>query len=80
MIMLEQVGFGPRIVSIILECIWTPTFSFIVNGRVDGMVVPTSGLRQGCPLSPCIFLFVAEGFSALLLNQERLGLMRGFSC
>ena len=78
--MMRRVGFGPKLVAVVLECISTPVFSIVINGKVGSVIKPGRGLRQGCPLSPYLFLLCAEGLSALIRGQERLGLWRGFSC
>ena len=78
--MMKRMGFGAKIVAVIMRCISTPSFSVVINGRVGGKIAPTRGLRQGCPLSPYLFLICAEGLSALIRGQERLGLWRGFAC
>ena len=45
------------------------TFSVKCNGALLYAFVPSRGLRQGGPLSPYLFLFVAGGL-ATLLNRE----------
>ena len=76
--MMKRMGFGAKIVAVIMRCISTPSFSVVINGRVGGKIIPKRGLLQGCPLSPYLFLICAEGLSALIRGQERLGLLRGF--
>ena len=49
-----------------MRCISTVTYSIRINGQTWGRIVPSRGLRQEDPLSPYLFLFCAEGLSALL--------------
>lgn len=51
--MLSKLGFNARWVTMIMDCISTVSYSVQVNGEAMGMIVPTRGLRQGYPLSPC---------------------------
>ena len=56
-----------------MVCVKTVRFSVIFNGKLLEKFKPTRGLRQGDPLSPYLFLFVADGLSALLQNQIEVG-------
>ncbi|KAM6589756.1 hypothetical protein CsatA_012361 [Cannabis sativa] len=73
-------GFPCRWVDLIMDCVSTPEYSFLVNGRPRGCVVPSRGLRQGCPLSPYLFLFCAEALSTMLQQAEAAGDLMGFRC
>jgi hypothetical protein len=72
--MMLKMGFAPSWVSMIMRCVSSVTFSVKLNGGVSDTFTPSRGLRQGDPLSPYLFLFCVEGFSALLrqAQQERL--------
>ncbi|CAN0872225.1 Uncharacterized mitochondrial protein AtMg01250 [Linum grandiflorum] len=48
-----------------------------MNNMVGEEVLPSRGLRQGCPLSPFLFLFCAEGLSGLLRQAEMAGTLMG---
>ncbi|CAL1360189.1 unnamed protein product [Linum trigynum] len=54
-----------------MACVTTVSYSILVNGHQTETIVPTRGLRQGGPISPYMFLFIAEGLSALLSKAER---------
>ena len=43
-----------------------------VNGEITAAFTVTSGVRQGCPLSPLLFLFVQEVFLHMIRNDESL--------
>ncbi|XP_019168826.1 PREDICTED: uncharacterized protein LOC109164733 [Ipomoea nil] len=46
-------------------------------GFLEGMVVPTRGIRQGDPISPYHFIVCAEGLSLLLQQVEARGDIHG---
>ena len=52
-----------------MACVTTVKYSIKFNGSLLEAFSPTRGLRQGDPLSPFLFLFVADGLSSLLRNE-----------
>ncbi|KAL0357534.1 UNVERIFIED_CONTAM: putative mitochondrial protein [Sesamum calycinum] len=80
---LEQVmvklGFPPSFIRLIMLCISSVSFSFMLSGKQFGSLIPERGLRQGDPLSPYLFLMCTESFSSLLQLAEREGRIQGVS-
>ncbi|XP_031127513.1 uncharacterized protein LOC116029604 [Ipomoea triloba] len=74
---MTKLGFSERWVSLMHECISTVQYRVLVEGKEWGPIVPTRGLRQGDPLSPCLFILVAESLSAMLRVQEMEGGLQG---
>ena len=60
-----------------MACITSPTFSILINGSASHFFHSERGLRQGCPLSPLLFLLVIEALSRLLISANREGSIRG---
>ena len=76
---MEKLGFHLRWRSSMIQCISSITYSVRLNGKPWGHITPSSGLRQGDPLSPYLFLLCAEGLSTLIKKAISYGIMEGVS-
>lgn len=67
--MLNYFKFRPAISALTLNCITSSRISILVNDSMTEYFSPSRGIRQGCPLSPCIFILCMEMFSRLISHQ-----------
>uniref|UniRef100_A0A0A9E3E3 Reverse transcriptase domain-containing protein n=1 Tax=Arundo donax TaxID=35708 RepID=A0A0A9E3E3_ARUDO len=75
--MLSRLGFDHTFVQLIMKCVRTVRYRIKVNGELTDEIMPQQSLRQGDPLSPYLFLMVAEGFSSLLHHAEASNMIQG---
>ena len=76
---MEKLGFPIDCIKRVMNCVTTPSFSILINGKPHGMIHPSRGIRQGDPLSPYLFLLCAEGLSTLLKKVKSEGWIKGVS-
>jgi hypothetical protein len=76
-LILLQCGFGLVITNWILGCISSATLAVLINGEATKTFRCERGLRQGCPLSPLLFILILEGLSILLKNSQAEGHLSG---
>lgn len=70
---MHKMGFAHLWVQWIMTCVTTVRYPVKFNGALLEAFSPTRGLRQGDPLSLFLFLFVADGLSALLQSEVSAG-------
>lgn len=74
---MEAFGFNKRWKNWIFFYISPPWFLVIVNGTPKGFFETSRGLRQGDPLSPFLFIIMAEELGKGILESKRLGKIVG---
>ena len=75
--MMPKMGFSQAWVKLVMGCVTSVTYRVKVNSELTDVIIPQRGLRQGCPLSPYLFILCAEGRSALFLKADLDGSLGG---
>lgn len=76
-IVLEKMGFSNHLIKLFMTCITSVNYQITRAGTRFGSIYPTRGLQQGDPLSSYLFLIYIEGFTTLIHDYERKGLIEG---
>lgn len=71
--LLEKIGFGPNFLRMIKVVNAFASSSILLNGKVTEVFQLKRSLRQGCPLSPLLYLVVANALSMLLTQAANRG-------
>ncbi|XP_071695782.1 uncharacterized protein [Rutidosis leptorrhynchoides] len=70
-------GFGPKWIGFIRACLWSSSISVLINGSPTKEFSPERGIRQGDPISPFLFIIVAEGLNILVKRALANGHLQG---
>ena len=60
-----------------MQCATLVSYTMLFNDSHIGHIIHRSGLRQGCPLSPYLFILCAEGLSSLIRRDINYGVLHG---
>ena len=74
---MEEMGFGCKWRHWIQKCVSSAKVSVVFNGTPLQPIKMQRGLRQGDPLSPFLFVIIAEVLNKMMQKAAETGLIRG---
>lgn len=81
---LQGTGLHGHFINLIHACISSPSFSVIINGQSSARFCSDRGIRQGCPISPYLFVLAINELSLTLqeamCNNNLTGIKLGPNC
>lgn len=72
-------GFIPSWVDLIMKLDSSVSYKYKVNGFLSPTLMPHRGFRQGDPLSPYLFILVADVLSLMLRRAQEQGTNSGYT-
>uniref|UniRef100_A0A453D719 Reverse transcriptase domain-containing protein n=1 Tax=Aegilops tauschii subsp. strangulata TaxID=200361 RepID=A0A453D719_AEGTS len=76
---LTRKGLHGHFINLIHACISSPTFSVLINGQPSQKFKSSRGIRQGCPMSPYLFVLAINELSIMLNEALRANHLQGIS-
>lgn len=77
--LMTHLGFGIDLIRWTMSCLTFVSFAILINGATTHFFKSHRGLRQGCPMSPLLFVLITEGLSRILAATVSNGELEGIS-
>lgn len=76
---MHGMGFGSNWSRWIMECVRSASMAILINGSPTSPFQLQRGLTQGDPISPFLFLLIAEIFNRFVQRGRELGYLEGIT-
>jgi hypothetical protein len=70
-------GFSPVFISLIKACIGDSWITPLINGKPSNYFKASRGIRQGFPLSPFLYILMADSLRRKLTANKLIGTLPG---
>lgn len=74
---MKRQDFHNHFINLVYQCISSTNLAVIINGEPTATFYPQRGVRQGCPLSPYLFVLAVNELSISLQNNMDLNNIKG---
>lgn len=74
---MAKVNIPQPLIALVRNCMRASQVTILFNGTGQGFIKPTRGLRQGCPLSPFLFILAMESLTRELQWAVQHGDIKG---
>jgi len=76
-LVITKIGFADSFINWIKACLSGPWIAPLINGGPTSFFQSKRGLRQGCPLSPLLYIIMADSLSHSLERKRAEGSLTG---
>jgi hypothetical protein len=76
---MKNLGFTDRFIQLVYTCISSTTMAIIINGEPGPEFNPGRGIRQGCPLSPYLFIIAINELALCLQHNSDTNNIQGIT-
>jgi hypothetical protein len=77
--MLSFLGYGKQFVSVVKTMFSNASVFVLVNGVLLDKIVLNNSIREGCPLTPYLYVLAANALGFLFNESRMQGWVRGIS-
>lgn len=74
---MKEVNMPLHIIQLMLNCMKSSQITVLVNGAGSGFLKLTRGLRQGCPMSPYLYILAMEFLTKSIEKELQQGKIKG---